>query len=135
MECWRRVNNPKMKTSAGVAMLASAVGLYLSGSRSTLLLVFALLIGWVIWATPKLRGWRRAIPLSAADRGNGRGPLDSRSRLSRHQLCLAERETHGMDTRDHLTSCFRIARRSGRQRSACILRFPSSDSDRERSTD
>ena len=57
---------PKTKAAAGVAMLASAVGLYLSGSRSTLLLVFALLIGWVIYVTPRLRGWRRAIPSLAA---------------------------------------------------------------------
>jgi O-antigen ligase len=60
-----RPTTPVMKSAAGVAMLASAVGLYLSGSRSTLLLAVVLLIGWVIWVTPKLRGWWRAIPILA----------------------------------------------------------------------
>ena len=83
-------NNPKMKTlPSGVAMLASAVGLYLSGSRSTLLLALALLIGWVIWATPKLRGLASRDSDSRSDRSTRRDPLGARSRLSRNQLRLA----------------------------------------------
>lgn len=61
-----RPATPKAKAAVGVAMLASAIGLYSSGSRSTLLLVVALLIGWVIYVTPRLQGWRRAVPVVAA---------------------------------------------------------------------
>ncbi len=60
-----RPTTPMVKATVGLAMLAAAVGLYLSGSRSTLLLAVALLIGWAIWVTPKLRGWQRAIPALA----------------------------------------------------------------------
>jgi len=49
-----------------LSVLASAVGLYLSGSRSTLFLVFALVIVWAIVVSLKLHGWRRAIPMLAA---------------------------------------------------------------------
>jgi O-antigen ligase len=61
-----RSANLGMKAAVGLAMLAAAVGLYLSGSRSTLFFLFALLIGWALWVAVKLRGWRRAIPLVAA---------------------------------------------------------------------
>jgi O-antigen ligase len=57
---------PRVKTAAGMATLLAAVGLYLSGSRSTLFFLIVLLFGWAIWAMLKLRGWRRALPLFAA---------------------------------------------------------------------
>ena len=55
----------KVKTSALLATLAAAVGLYLSGSRSTVFFVSAAVVGWAFWAVVKLRGWRRAFPLVA----------------------------------------------------------------------
>lgn len=57
---------PRVKTIAGLATLLAAIGLFLSGSRSTLFFLFALLLAWAVWASFKLRGWRRAIPLLAA---------------------------------------------------------------------
>jgi len=45
------------------AMLAAAIGLYLSGSRSTVLIVCLLLVLAAVWASLKLRGWRRAVPV------------------------------------------------------------------------
>ncbi len=57
---------PRLKTTVGLATLAAAVGLYLSGSRSTLFFLFSLLIAWAFWAVLRSRGWRRAIPLVAA---------------------------------------------------------------------
>lgn len=49
-----------------LSVLAAAIGLYLSGSRATLFLVFAVLIVWALVASLKLRGWWRAIPMLAA---------------------------------------------------------------------
>ena len=47
------------------AMSAAVVGLYLSGSRSTLLIVVLLLGLAAIWAAMfGLRGWQRAIPIA-----------------------------------------------------------------------
>jgi hypothetical protein len=57
---------PRLKTTVGLATLAAAVGLYLSGSRSTLFFLFSLLIAWAFWAVLRSSGWRRAIPLVAA---------------------------------------------------------------------
>jgi O-antigen ligase len=48
-----------------LSVLAAAIGLYLSGSRATLFLVFSVLIVWAVVASLKLRGWRRAIPMLA----------------------------------------------------------------------
>lgn len=48
-----------------LSVVVAAIGLYLSGSRSTLFLVFAALIVWALVASLNLRGWRRAIPLVA----------------------------------------------------------------------
>jgi O-antigen ligase len=48
-----------------LAVLAAVIGLYLSGSRSTLFLAFASLIVWALVASLNLRGWRRTIPLVA----------------------------------------------------------------------
>ena len=48
-----------------LSVLTAAIGLYLSGSRSTLFLVFAALIVWALVASLNLRGWRRTIPLVA----------------------------------------------------------------------
>jgi len=48
------------------ASLAAAVGLYLSGSRSTLLIVALLLIIAASWAAFRLHGWRRAVALACA---------------------------------------------------------------------
>lgn len=45
------------------AMLAAAVGLYLSGSRSTLLIVSLLLVWTAVWVSLTLRGWQRALPV------------------------------------------------------------------------
>jgi O-antigen ligase len=61
-----RSATPGAKSATGLAMLAAAAGLYLSGSRSTLLFVAVLLLGWALWAVLKLQGWRRLIPLLAA---------------------------------------------------------------------
>ena len=49
-----------------LSVFAAGIGLYLSGSRSTLFLAFAALIVWALVVSLKLRGWRRAIPLLAA---------------------------------------------------------------------
>ncbi len=49
-----------------LSVFAAGIGLYLSGSRSTLFLVFAVLIVWALVVSLKLRGWRRAIPMLAA---------------------------------------------------------------------
>ena len=49
-----------------LSVFAAGLGLYLSGSRSTLFLVFAVLIVWALVVSLKLRGWRRAIPMLAA---------------------------------------------------------------------
>ena len=57
---------PTEKTAAALATLAATVGLYLSGSRSTLFFLFALLLSWAIWSALKLRGSRRVIPLLGA---------------------------------------------------------------------
>ena len=50
----------------GVATLGAAVGLYLSGSRSTLLLVAAALVAGAIWFSLRSKGWRRTLPLAVA---------------------------------------------------------------------
>lgn len=55
-----------VRNVVGLAILSSALGLYLSGSRSTLFLMFALLIGWLFWTGLRLRGWRRIVPVFAA---------------------------------------------------------------------
>ena len=62
----RRSATPSVKLLAGVATVAAAVGLYLSGSRSTLFFVMVLLIGWALWMALRSRGWRRVIALIAA---------------------------------------------------------------------
>ena len=61
-----RSATPRIQAAVGLATLAAAVGLYLSGSRSTLFFLLALLIGIALWSAVKLRGWRRAIPFAAA---------------------------------------------------------------------
>lgn len=61
-----RTASLSVKGAVGLAMLAAAVGLYLSGSRSTLLIVCVLLICLAFWAVLKLQGWRRVIPLIGA---------------------------------------------------------------------
>jgi hypothetical protein len=61
-----RTATREVRALAGIALLAAAVGLYLSGSRSTLFFVSAGLVLWAAWATLTLRGWRRAVPLVAA---------------------------------------------------------------------
>lgn len=48
-----------------IAVAACACGLYMSGSRSTLMLVIAVLMLWALWLTVKLRGARRVVPLIA----------------------------------------------------------------------
>lgn len=62
----KRSASPSAKGFAGLATVATAIGIYLSGSRSTLFFVFVLLIGWALWSALRSRGWRRAIPLIAA---------------------------------------------------------------------
>ena len=62
----KRSANPNAKVLAGLATVAAAIGIYLSGSRSTLFFVFVLLIGWALWSALRSRGWRRAIPLIVA---------------------------------------------------------------------
>jgi hypothetical protein len=49
-----------------LATCAAAVGLYLSGSRSTLFFVFAILIAWTARAVLSARGWRRVLSIAAA---------------------------------------------------------------------
>jgi len=49
-----------------LSVLATAIGLFLSGSRATLFLVFFVLIVWAVVASLKLRSWRRAIPMLVA---------------------------------------------------------------------
>jgi hypothetical protein len=53
------------RVAIGLAMSVAAFGLYLSSSRSTLLIVCVVLVLWGIWRALKLKGWRRAIPLLA----------------------------------------------------------------------
>lgn len=53
------------KMAVILAMLVAAVGLYLSASRSTLLIVCVGLVIWGVWLAFNARGWRRAIPLVA----------------------------------------------------------------------
>ena len=61
-----RVATTKVEGALGLATLAAAVGLYLSGSRSTLFFVLPLLISWGnLGRAIRSRGWRRAIPLLA----------------------------------------------------------------------
>lgn len=48
-----------------IAVAISGYGLYMSGSRSTLILVLVVLIIWAILLTVRLRGARRVIPLIA----------------------------------------------------------------------
>ena len=62
----RTSETPKAKLVVSVGLAISAVGLYLSGSRSTMLFVALLLVGWGFWATFRQHGWRRAIPLVAS---------------------------------------------------------------------
>lgn len=52
--------------AVGLSLLAAAIGLYLSGSRSTVLLVFAVLMLWALVESLKLRGRRRAVALIGA---------------------------------------------------------------------
>jgi len=49
-----------------LSVISSAVGLYLSGSRSTLFLVLAVLMAWTLALMFRLRGWRRVLPLVGA---------------------------------------------------------------------
>jgi O-antigen ligase len=51
------------RTFTIAALLAAAIGLYLSGSRSTLLIVSLLLVWVALWTSLKLRGLRRAVPV------------------------------------------------------------------------
>jgi O-antigen ligase len=55
----------RVRAVVWIAVVVSACGLYLSGSRSTLLLVLAILTAWALFLTLKLHGPRRAIPLIA----------------------------------------------------------------------
>jgi hypothetical protein len=48
-----------------LAMLASALGLYLSTSRSTFFIVFLAVVAWSLWLSFEMRGWARILPLAA----------------------------------------------------------------------
>jgi O-antigen ligase len=63
---WKHSETRPRAIAAGLAVLVSATGLYWSGSRSTLLFVAILLVGWAIWSALKRRGCQRAIALVAA---------------------------------------------------------------------
>lgn len=52
------------KLAVGLAIPIFAVGLFLSGSRSTFVVLCALIVCFVLWSALRLRGWRRG--LSAA---------------------------------------------------------------------
>jgi len=63
---FRQSRTGSERSAAGLAVIVSVAGLYLSGSRSTVLFVAAFLVGWAAWVALKQQGWRRAIPLVAA---------------------------------------------------------------------
>ena len=87
----------KVSGLAGLALLAAAVGLYLSGSRSTLFFVSAAsgLVGSLGHAEAARLASRRSF--GSRDSGGRRSPLDPRSGLPRSQLCHAEPATHGTE--------------------------------------
>ena len=60
-----RTRTSAVTNAVGVAILASAAGIYLSGSRSTLFLMSAFLLTWAFLGALGASGWRRALPLIA----------------------------------------------------------------------
>ena len=54
------------RAAVAVAIGISAIGLYLSGSRSTLLILSLVLAGGALWAALALRGRKRIVPLAVA---------------------------------------------------------------------
>lgn len=63
---WKHSGTRAVATAAGFSLVASATGLYWSGSRSTLLFVAILLVGWALWSALRHKGWQRALALVAA---------------------------------------------------------------------
>jgi len=62
----QRSSGQSAKAFAGLAMVAAAIGIYFSGSRSTLFFVLVLLVGWALWWALRSRGWSRVIALITA---------------------------------------------------------------------
>jgi O-antigen ligase len=58
-----RTRTTAVTSAVGVAILAGAAGIYLSGSRSTLFLMSAFLLSWAFLGALGASGWRRALPL------------------------------------------------------------------------
>jgi hypothetical protein len=61
-----RKGSVAQRAAVAVAIGISAIGLYLSGSRSTLLILSLVLAGGALWAALILRGRERIVPLAVA---------------------------------------------------------------------
>ena len=61
-----RKSSLAQRAAVAVAIGISAIGLYLSGSRSTLLILSLVLTGGALWAALILRGRKRIVPLAVA---------------------------------------------------------------------